>query len=69
MICPIHKYQEEEKEDVCPICEKNNMLALKIEWDKQDRVISSLTKASDEWIFDPSRSKAILIFRKNSRVV
>jgi hypothetical protein len=65
MICPIHKYQIEEKIDICPVCEKNGMVAINTEWDKQDRVIATLTKATDEWVFDPSESRVILIFKKN----
>lgn len=60
-VCPLHRgYYEFGTE--CPICKDKKLIALSVEYDKQDRVRVTMASQGDR--FMPERSRAIMVFRK-----
>ncbi len=60
MICPLHRIVEQN--DICPECEKEGIKAMSVEYDKQDRVRDTMTYLGCR--FEPTRSRAIMVFTK-----
>lgn len=61
MICPYHRAIFTFGEE-CPRCNEEGIIVQSTEFDKQDRVISTLRYMGAE--FQPHRSRAILVFTK-----
>ena len=61
-ICPVHKVYRYGGDGECPTCKAQNMYAVSVEFDKQDRVID--TMRVEGWEFDPHDSRAVLVFKK-----
>lgn len=60
-ICPLHRAVYNEPWE-CATCEKEGLVALSVEYDKQDRVRDTMTYMGHE--FDPTRSRAVMVFNK-----
>ncbi len=48
------------KGDDCPMCKKMGIKALSVEYDKQDRVRTTLVE--EGYRFEPTRSRALMVF-------
>ena len=64
MICPLHRTNFVFGES-CPDCDKQNLIVHSVEFDKQDRVISTMRYLNHEFL--PHRSRAILVFEKKDK--
>ena len=66
MYCPLHRYQREEKTDVCPRCEQEGMTVVECEIDKISRAIDTLDQQGYYLAPPHDGSRAILVFRKRT---
>ena len=62
MICPLHRCHV-PFEQPCPQCEKEGIVAMSVEYDKQDRVRDTM-QMDGNLRFDPTRSRALMVFVK-----
>lgn len=60
MICPYHRVTYPFNEE-CPTCKEQGIKVYSTEFDKQDRVIDTMRYLGA--VFQPHRSRAILIFK------
>jgi len=63
MFCPLHRCQKPFDGD-CPQCEEANIVAMSVEYDKQDRVRDTMLYMGHT--FDPYLSRALMVFTKPS---
>ena len=61
LICPKHRtvYKIDEE---CQICKEKEIICLSCEFDKQDRIISTMRYNGNDFL--PQDSRAILVFKK-----